>query len=174
MHDFSVDRVQFLQRIDDVQKRAAAESARQKEQRRVERAKGLLPDYVRKGLRNCNVPQLLKAKKLCDEYIRDQREAPDDGDCDKPFIVRVLLSVPHGKERYRYEIIRSSKKTEKIYINGPYWYRYWRDGKVIHRPAVGKKNEGRLPRSVKKELRKYAAEHDVNQVLEQVRANYLP
>jgi hypothetical protein len=172
MHNLPTYRVRFLQHIDEVLKGAEEEASRRKEERRALRRRGGLPERAYESLRTCTIPQLLKAKKLCDEFIRDQREAPPDENCDKPFTIAILLSVPLRNVRYRYEIVRSTKRAEKIYINGPYWYRYWRDGKMIYRQAVGKKNEKQLPPKVKAALREYKAAYDVARVLEEVREKY--
>jgi hypothetical protein len=161
-----------MEHLAETQKYMQARASELVEQRRKLRRIGSLPARVSESLRTCTIPQLLKAKELCDEFIRDQREAPPDEECDKPFAVAVLLSVPLKNERYRYEIVRSSRRAERIYVNGPYWYRYWRDGKFIHRRAVGKKNEKQLPPKVKAKLREYKAAYDVARVLEEVRKKY--
>jgi hypothetical protein len=85
-----------------------------------------------------------------------------------------VLSIPVRNVRYQLEIIRNTRRADKIYVNGPYWYRYWRDGKVVFRKAVGKKNSQQLPRKVKSRLREYSSNYDVAQILTDIREKYLP
>jgi hypothetical protein len=176
MQDFSVDQVELRERLDAMNARREAAALAQKEKSRADRKAGRLSQGVINGLRACTIPQLLRAKKLCDKFIWDQRHAPLDEDCgeDRPFILKVLLSVPHRNERFRFEFIRSTKKAEKVYVNGPYWYRYGRDGKVVFRRAVGKKNVRELPRKVKSKLREYLSNHDVAHILAEIREMHLP
>lgn len=154
------------------QERIEAEALRRTEALRSERKAGRVPERVSNSLRTCTVAQLFKAKKLCDRFIWDQRHAPSEDDCYKSFIVEVLLSIPHRNQRYRLELIRTSMRAEKVYVNGPYWYRYWRDGKVVFRRAVGKKNVRQLPRKVKSKLKEYLATHDPARVLVEAREKY--
>lgn len=176
MQDFAVDQVELRERLDAMNARREAAALAQKEKNRADRKAGRLTPGVINGLRACTIPQLLKAKKLCDKFISDQRHAPQDEDCgeDKPFILKVLLSVPHRNQRFRLEIIRSTRKAEKVYVNGPYWYRYGRDGKVVFRRAVGKKNVRELPRKVKSKLREYSSNHNVAAILAEIREKHLP
>ena len=175
MQDYSLDQVELGQRLAAMKARVEADAARREQERRADRKAGRLSERVRNALRACTVPQLLKAKKLCDKFISDQRHAPSDADCDEDhgFIVQVLLSVPCRNQSYRYEITRSSKKAQKVCVNGPYWFRYWRDGKVVFRKQVKKKDDPPLlPRNVKTQLREYLASHDPTEVLEQARVKY--
>jgi hypothetical protein len=154
--------------------RREADALAQKEKSRADRKAGRLTQGVINGLRACTIPQLLRAKKLCDKFTWDQRHAPPKEDCTPPFVLRVLLSIPVRNVRYQLEIIRNTRRADKIYVNGPYWYRYWRDGKVVFRKAVGKKNSQQLPRKVKSRLREYSSSYDVAQILADIREKYLP
>jgi hypothetical protein len=176
MQDFSADQVELRKRLAEMNARREAAALGQKEKRRADRKAGRLSQGVVNGLRACTIPELRNAKKLCDKFIWDQRHAPSDADCgeDRPFILKVLLSVPHRNQRFRLEIIRSTKKAEKVYVNGPYWYCYGRNGKVVFRRAVGKKNVRELPRKVKSKLREYLSNHDVAHILAEIREQHLP
>lgn len=175
MQDFTLDQVELGQRLAMSQARIEAAALARKEQKQADRKAGRIPEGVSKGLRSCTVDQLRKAKKLCDKFIWDQQHAPPDGDCaeDRPFILNVLLSIPYRNQRFRYEITRSTKKAEKVYVNGPYWYRYGRDGKVVFRRAVGKKNVRELPRKIKSKLREYSSTNDTSRILQETREKYL-
>jgi hypothetical protein len=175
MQNYSVDQVQLRRRLAEMQARIDADAAQREQERRDDRKAGKLSKRVYNALRACTVPQLLKAKKQCDKFIWDQRHAPSDGDCndDRPFILKVLLSIPHRNQRFRFEIIRTTKKAEKVYVNGPYWYRYGRDGKVVFRRAVGKKNVRELPRKIKSKLKEYLSTHDASRILQETREKYL-
>jgi hypothetical protein len=175
MQDFAVDQVELAQRVAASQARMEAHALERKEQKRADRKAGRVPEGVYNGLRSCTIDQLQKAKKLCDEFIWDQQHAPPDEDCDedRAFILRVLLSIPYRNQRFRYEITRSTRKAEKVYVNGPYWYRYARDGKVVFRRAVGKKNVRTLPRKIKSKLKEYSSTHDVSHILLETREKYL-
>ena len=175
MQNYSLDQAELRQLLAESQARIETDAAQREQKRRDDRKAGRLSERVSKALRACTVPQLLKAKKLCDKFIWDQRHAPSDGDCDEDngFIVQVLLSVPWRNQRFRYEITRSSKKKEKVYLNGPYWFRYWRDGKIVFRKQIKKKDDPRLlPRKVKTRLKEYLVSHDPAEVLEQARVKY--
>jgi len=116
MQDFSIDQVELGKRIEAMNARNEAETLERKEQKRADRKVGRVPEGVCKGLRSCTVDQLRKAKKLCDKFIWDQQHAPPDEDCDedRPFILKILLSIPHRNQRFRFEITRSTKKAEKV------------------------------------------------------------
>lgn len=177
MQYFAIDQDELAQRVAQSGARMEAEALARKEQKRADRKAGRLPEGVCNGLRSCTIAQLKKAKKLCDGFIWDQLHAPPDEDCDEdtPFIVQVLLSIPCRNQRFRLEITRSSKKAEKVYVNGPYWYRYWRDGKIVFRKQIKKKAQQQLlPRKVRTVLKGYLATHDLAQMLEVARAKYRP
>lgn len=175
MQDFAVDQVEFRKRIEATNAQIEAAALAQKEQSRADRKAGRLTRGVINGLRACTIAQLLRAKKLCDKFIWDQKHPPSDQDCneDRPFILKVLLSIPYRNQRFRFEITRSTKKAEKVYVNGPYWYRYGRDGKVVFRRAVGKKNVRELPRKIKSKLKEYSSTHDTSRILQETREKYL-
>jgi hypothetical protein len=174
VQDFSIDQIELQKRIAESNARREAEALAQKEQSRADRKAGRLTDGVVNGLRACTIPQLMRAKRLCNEFIWDQRHAPPKADCRQPFTLAVLLSIPFRNQRYQFEIVRNTRRAAKTYINGPYWYRYWRDGKVVFRKAVGKKNSQQLPRKVKSKLKEYSSNHDVARILEEIREKHLP
>lgn len=175
MQDFAIDQVELTRRIAMSRAQMEAAALAEKERKGADRKEGKPPEGVYNGLRGCTIAQLRNAKKLCDKFIWDQQHPPPDEDCDedRAFILRVLLSIPYRNQRFRFEIARSTKKAEKVYVNGPYWYRYWRDGKVVFRRAVGRKNLRDLPRKVKSKLKEYSSTHDTSRMLLETREKYL-
>lgn len=97
MQDFSPDQLEFRKRLEETNARREAAALAQKEQGRADRKAGKLTQGVVNGLRACTIPQLLRAKKLCDRFIWDQKHPPLDEDCgeDRPFVLKVLLSIPY-------------------------------------------------------------------------------
>ena len=85
MQDFSIDQVELAQRLAASKARGEAESLERKAQKRADRKAGRLPEGVYNGLRSCTIDQLRKAKKLSDKFIWDQRHAPPEEDCAKPY-----------------------------------------------------------------------------------------
>jgi hypothetical protein len=81
MQDFSVDQIELRKRLDAMNARREAAALAQKEKSRADRKAGRLTQGVINGLRAYTIPQLLRAKKLCDKFIWDQRHAPLDEDC---------------------------------------------------------------------------------------------
>lgn len=172
MQDFSIDQIELQKRLAESNARREAEALARKEQSRADRKVGRLTEGVVNGLRACTIPQLIRAKKLCNEFIWDQRHAPPKADCR-------LQSQSCGQSLSAISVISLKlfailRRAAKTYINGPYWYRYWRDGKVVFRKAVGKKNSKQLPRKVKSKLKEYSSNHDVARILEEIREKRLP
>src|SRR5438552_5521867 len=119
MQDFAIEQVELSQRLAMSQARMEAAALARKEQSRADRKAGRLTEGVVNGLRACTIPQLVRAKKLCDEFIWDQRHAPPKADCRQPFTLAVLLSIPFRNQRYQFEIVRNTRRAAKTYINGP-------------------------------------------------------
>jgi hypothetical protein len=173
MPKFSLDQVDLAARLAEMEARREKETQERKEQRKADRVAGRPSEAIRNGLRACSIKELFAVKKICDKFIWDQRHAPPDYDCSRPYIVEVLLSISHRNQRFRLEFTRSTKRAAKVYINGPYWYRYYRDGKIVFRRKV-KKDRGKflLPRSVKSAYKKYLEIHDPKTELERARVQY--
>lgn len=172
--NFALDQAELQQRMAMWHARIEAHAQEREVQRRANRIAGRVPHAVRDGLRGCTVVQLRNAKRLCDQYIWDQQHPPTDDECsdERPFILRVLLSIPFRKERYRYEIARSTLKADRVYVNGPYWYRYERNGRIVFRRQIRKKNIHEMPRKVKTELKKYSSSHNVAGILDETREKF--
>jgi hypothetical protein len=173
MPKVSLDQVDLAERFAEMEARREKEAQERKERRKADRVAGRPSEAIRNGLRACSIMELFTIKKICDKFISDQRQAPPDYDCDRPYIVEVLLSIPHRNQRFRLEFTRSTKRAAKVYINGPYWYRYYRDGKIVFRRKV-KKDRGNflLPRSVKSAYKGYLGTHDPKTELKRARAQY--
>jgi hypothetical protein len=121
-----------------------------KKKRRAGRPKGELTQSLTEKLSNCNVLQLQSVKKLCDGYIKRQRKPPVERACGHPSTVRVLHSVTVRTMRFQLEFHRTSFRGEKVYINGPYVWRYWRDGSIVNSKYIKKDKDLRrnLPKKV--------------------------
>jgi hypothetical protein len=126
------------------------ERAEAQKKRRAGRPKGELTHSLIEKLRNCNVLQLQNVKKRCDREIERQSHAPSDYDCGQPYTVRVLNSVTVKKVRFRLEFRRTSLRSKKVYVNGPYVRRYWWDGSIVKSKHVksGKSLRTAVPRKV--------------------------
>ena len=169
MQNFSYDKEALFRRLEEYKAQIDADTLKRKEEKRAARIAGKLPEKVYDALRTCTIPQLLEAKKLCHQFITDQKNAPRKVECQKSFVLAVLLSIPVRAKRYQYEIIRNTKRAEKLYVNGPYWNVYWRDGKIVKNKRIKKKDARFLPRKVRDALKQYLENHDPKQELEAVR-----
>jgi hypothetical protein len=129
-----------------------AEAARE---RRAGRPKGELSQSLIEKLGNCNIAQLQTTKKLCDRYIRKQRKPPSEYDCGQRYTLFVLGSVTVKNRRFRLEFRRTSLRSTKVYVNGPYIRRYWWDGSFVKSEHVrkGKTLRPQVPRKVWQEFR---------------------
>jgi hypothetical protein len=140
---FTNDRAQgLLARLEEEHEEATRK-------RRAGRPKGELTQSLIERLSNCNVVQLQRVKKLCDRYIKRQREPPSDLDCGERYTLHVLCSVSVKTTRFRLEFRRTSLRSKKVYVNGPYVRRYWWDGSIVKSVHVKKgKLRSSLPKKV--------------------------
>src|SRR5438552_17688513 len=98
MQDFAIEQVELSQRLAMSQARMEAAALARKEQSRADRKAGRLTEGVVNGLRACTIPQLVRAKKLCDEFIWDQRHAhTTEGGLPTAFYTRSLAVNPFPK-----------------------------------------------------------------------------
>ena len=123
--------------------------------RRAGRPKGDLTESLVEKVRNCNVLQIQSVKKLCDREIERQSKPPSDYDCGKRYTLRVLRSVTVKTARFRLEFRRTSLRPKKVYVNGPFIWRYWWDGSIVKAKYIrkGKKLRSSLPIKVWLEFR---------------------
>ena len=112
--------------------------------RRAGRPKGELTQSLVEKLRNCNVLQLQNVKKACDREMKRQSKPPSDYDCGERFTLRCLGSITVKTTRFRLEFRRTSLRSTKVYVNGPYIRRYWWDGSIVKSEHVKKGNKLRL------------------------------
>lgn len=123
------------------------EAERQK--RKAGRPEGKLSDGLREKLENCNVAQLEKVRILCKRLVARQRNPPLEYDCPNQFAVKVIASFGYRNKLYRAELKRTTKRAEKVYVNGPYVYAYRWDGAYVRPEYFGSKNlSKKLPRKV--------------------------
>lgn len=132
------------------QAQIAEEREEAQKERRAGRLKGELTRGLIENLRNCNVLQLQNAKKRCDREIERQSNPPNDYDCGKRYTMRVLRSVTVKTARFRLEFRRTSLRLNKVYVNGPYIFRYWWDGSIVKSEYIPKDKRLRasLPKKV--------------------------
>jgi hypothetical protein len=147
---------------DPLKKRIQARLAQHEEyskeadrERRAGRLQGELTQSLKEKLSNCTVLQLQNAKKLCDSFIKRQRQPPLERYCGDKSTVGVLRSVTVKAIRFRLEFRRTSLTVKKVYVNGPFVWRYWWDGSIVKSKYIKKDKHLRqnLPKKVWLEFR---------------------
>jgi hypothetical protein len=77
------------------------------------------------------------------------QRAPLDQDCPTRFAVNVVASFGYKNRLFRAELKRTTKRAEKVYVNGPYIYAYRWDGAYVRPEYFGSKGlSKKLPRKV--------------------------
>jgi hypothetical protein len=148
-YGFAIESSDLVARSSEHLQRIRSFQADEVKRRRDGRIKGSLPDSLTGRLRSCNTRQLKTVKALCNRYIKDHRNPPSEIECRKPYTVQILKSVPIKNQRFQLEFRRSQKDADRVYVNGPYVYSYWRDGSLIRSHYFGNKDlSKRLPRKV--------------------------
>jgi hypothetical protein len=132
---------------------------------RAERPAGRLSDGLQERLNKCNIAQLEQVKSLCKRLIVRQRNPPLDRDCPNQFAVKVIASFRFRNRLYRVELKRTTKRAEKVYVNGPYVYAYRWDGAYVRPEYFGSKHlSKKLPRNVWAALKGHIAGPDVDKL----------
>ena len=134
-----------------LQQRSQATLARYEEERkqaeqkrRAGREKGEPNESLREKLKNCNIPQLRNVKKLCDRHIKRQQLPPSEFECRERYTLHVLSSVAVKNLRFQLEFRRTSLRSERVYVNGPYPRCYWWDGSIVKSKHIKKDKTLRL------------------------------
>jgi hypothetical protein len=127
----------------------------QTKRRREGRKRGQLTRSPVERLRNCNPGQLRAALRICRQFLKDHRTAPDEYDCAQKYRRTVLLSVPAGKMRYQLEKRPCGKGCNQC-PHRPYLYADYRDGSIIKQKYFGKPPFGKIPRKVRAAIRNRA------------------
>jgi hypothetical protein len=141
-HSMQLHSKQWLQRIENDRKKAAAD-------RRAGREKGKLTRVLHESLRACNPLQLNTVRTLVAKYEKDHRTPPSLIYCRQKQTVDILAHTDVLNRRCTLELQRSSRSRGKVYVNGPYAVVHYRDGAIIKHDYIGnKKLSTRLPRSV--------------------------
>jgi hypothetical protein len=140
------------------------EAERDAQKRRSGRPKGQLSSSLVEKLRACNVQQLQRVKKHCDEFISDHKRPPSPRECRLRHVVRVLVAVPVKNKLFQVELRRNSARAVRIYVNGPYVCAYWRDGQYIRKENYAQAEFKRLPRKVRMELKPFLNSAEVDQL----------
>ena len=132
----------FLARIEQEHKAA-------RQIRRAGRPLGKLSDGQKEMLMRCNIAQLKTVKRMCKQLITRQSNPPLDQECPTRFAVKVIASFRYQNRLFRAELKRTTKRAEKVYVNGPYVYAYWLDGAYVRPKYFGSKGlSKKLPRKV--------------------------
>jgi hypothetical protein len=132
----------FLARYEQEQKAA-------RQVRRAGRPIGKLSDGLQDKLMSCNIPQLGTVKRMCKQLIARQRKPPRDQDCPTRFAVKVIAAFGYRNRLFRVELKRTTRRAEKVYVNGPYVYAYRWDGAYVRPEYFGSKGlSKKLPRRV--------------------------
>ena len=132
----------FLARYEQEQKAA-------RQARRAGRPLGKLSDGQRDMLMRCNIAQLEAVKRMCKRLIIRQSNPPLDQDCPTRFAVKVIASFGYQNRLFRAELKRTTKRAERVYVNGPYIYAYRWDGAYVRPEYFGSKGlSKKLPRKV--------------------------
>ena len=120
-----------------------------KQERRAGRPQGELSAGLQENLTKCNIAQLETVKRMSKRLIARQRKPPLDRDCPTRFAVKVVASFGYKNRLFRAELKRTTKRAEKVYVNGPYVYAYRWDGAYICTEYFGSKGlSKKLPRKV--------------------------
>jgi hypothetical protein len=138
-------------------------AASRAERRRAGRQFGEIGKNLSDSLRACNVAQLKKVKKLCDRFIEKHRHPPEEFECLENYIVKVLASVCIKNKRYQFEMRRGSFRRKTTYLNGPYLYAYWRDGRLIRKQYLKNGKGLVIPRRVKTVIKPFLAPERIKQ-----------
>jgi hypothetical protein len=146
-NEVTFDRAQAWQ---DMMARIERDRQEAERKRRAGRPKGELTQSLKDKLRNCNVAQLERVKKVCDWHIKRQSSPPTDYDCAAKYTRLVLSSVTVKAWRYRLEFRRTTLRANRVYVNGPYIFRYWWDGSIVKSEYFkkGKNLRRELPKKV--------------------------
>jgi hypothetical protein len=91
-----------------------------KRERRAGRPDGKLSAGLQERLMSCNIAQLETVKRKAKQLIVRQRKPPLDRDCPTRFAVKVVASFGYKNQLFRAELKRTTKRAEKVYVNGPY------------------------------------------------------
>ena len=120
-----------------------------RQERRAGRPEGMLSDGLQERLTSCNIRQLETVKRISKRLIARQRKPPLERDCPTRFAVRVVASFGYKNRLFRAELKRTTKRAEKVYVNGPYVYAYRWDGAYVRPEYFGSKGlSKKLPRKV--------------------------
>ncbi|MFL6387186.1 MAG: hypothetical protein ACJ71U_06835 [Terriglobales bacterium] len=154
---------EYLRHLDEL----AAERA---VQRRAGRELGEVGRTLSDSLRACNVLQLKNVKKSCDHLIEKHRHPPEEFECRENYILKILVSICIKNKRYQFEIRRGSLRRKTVYLNGPYLYAYWHDGRLVRKQYL-KDGKGRnVPRRVKAAIKPLQSreriEHEMKEIID--------
>jgi len=130
---FSAERLRKRLAHCDMEKRAA------KTRRKAERAEGKLSGGLHEKLAKCSIAELRTVKRLCNRLITRQTTPPASNDCPNEFAVKVVASFGFKNKLFRAELKRTTRRADKVYVNGPYVYAYHWDGAYVRPKYYGSK-----------------------------------
>jgi hypothetical protein len=118
-------------------------------ERKAGRLVGKLSDSLYEKLKNCNPLQLQEVMRLARKFEALHRKPPSLSDCRVKYTVEVVHYVDVRNRRFTLEFRRTSKRADRVYVNGPYVVAHWRDGAITkHQYFKSKDIRKRIPRKV--------------------------
>jgi hypothetical protein len=152
----------YLRHLDELAGKRAA-------QRRAGREVGKIGKNLSDSLRACNTLQLKNVKTFCDHLIKKHRRPPEEFECRENYILKVLVSICIKNKRYQFEIRRGSLRRKTVYLNGPYLYAYWRDGRLVRKQYLKNGKDRSVPRRVKAAIKPFQSperiEHEMKEII---------
>jgi hypothetical protein len=126
--------------------------------RKAGRLVGELSDSLHEKLKACNPLQLRGVMRLARKFELLHRKPPSLYDCRVRYTAAVVHHVDVRNRRFTLEFRRTSKRGDRVYVNGPYVVAHWRDGAITKHQYFGNKNlRKRVPRKVWDEFREFLA-----------------
>ena len=143
------DNEQIRPNAKEVLQRHADQKAQAKKDRQAGRLKGELTHSLIEKLEACTPLQLEEVVRRVRRYQKRYKRPPNSRECWLAQTIRVLESVAVREKLYTLELRRSSKRGNRVYVNGPYVICHWRDGSFVKHQHVRKKLLPQLPKKVK-------------------------
>ena len=145
----SRDKDQVRLNAQEVLERHANERAQAAKDRQEGRLKGELTHSLMEKLEACTPQQLEEVVRRARHFQERYRKPPALRDCRVAQTVQVLKYVPVREKLYTLEFRRSSKRGNRVYVNGPYVICHWRDGNLVKHQHSKKKLLPLLPKKVR-------------------------
>lgn len=143
-------------------------------ERRDGRLRGELTQSLNEKLESCNPLQLRTVIRLAHKFQELHRKPPSLPKCRMKYTEDVLKHVDVRNRRFTLEFRRSSKRGDRVYVNGPYVVSHWRDGSITKHKYFGNKNlRKRVPRKVWDGFRELLATPETAERLKQLNERWV-